>query len=238
MIDAFLNFIYPPLCQICRGQRASSAEGYVCSECWAGVRFITPPFCQRCGLPYEGAISTDEFQCENCRDLNFTFSSARSAVHANGLMLDVIHRYKYKSALWFEPFLAGLLVRQAAPVLQGEKWDAIVPVPLHRAKEREREFNQAARLARHLSAATGLPVRHGLVRRVKPTNTQTRLTRPQRAANVAGAFAFAAPARLAGENIVLLDDVLTTGATTDACARALREGGAGRIGVWTLARGA
>jgi ComF family protein len=238
MIDAALNFFYPPLCQICRERRASAAEGYVCVDCWSGVRFIAPPFCQQCGLPYEGDISAREFQCDNCKDTAWAFATARSAVRANPVILDVIHRYKYNGALWFEPFLADLLVREAASALQAEKWDFIAPVPLHATKQREREFNQAARLAKHLGKATGIAVHQGLVRRDKPTNTQTVLTRPARAANVAGAFAYAGGEPLRGAKIVLLDDVLTTGATTNACARALRRGGAGKICVWTLARGA
>lgn len=237
MLDAALNFLYPPLCQLCRERRASAAAGYVCGDCWGGVRFIAPPFCQKCGLPYEGAISPGLFQCENCKGVDWAFTSARSAVHANRLVLGVIHQYKYNHALWFEPFLADLLTRQAAPLLPRGQWDCLVPVPLHPAKHRDREFNQAARLGRTLSAATGIPLEVSLVRRVRPTGTQTRLTRPERAANVARAFA-ACDSRVAGRRIVLLDDVLTTGATTNACARALRQGGAAEVCVWTLARGA
>jgi ComF family protein len=238
MFDAALNFIYPPVCQVCREKRSSAAEGYVCPDCWRGIRFIAPPFCQQCGLPYDGDISAPEFQCENCKDMTWAFASARSAVRANQLILDIVHRYKYNGALWFEPFLADLLVREAAPALRAEKWDFIAPVPLHATKQREREFNQAARLGQYLSDATGIPVDTNLVRRVKPTNTQTVLTRPARAANVANAFSYSGSKPLRGEKIVLIDDVLTTGATTTACADALRQGGAGKICVWTLARGA
>jgi ComF family protein len=164
------------------------------------------------------------------------FRSARSAVLADGLMLDVIHRYKYNRALWFEPFLAGLLISRAAPALASETWHYIVPVPLFPVKKREREFNQAERLAARLGRAANIEVNKGLLRRVKPTVTQTRLTREQRAANVREAFAFCGGKKLHGEKIVLLDDVLTTGATTNACARALRKAGAGEICVWTAAR--
>jgi len=238
MFDAVLNFFYPPACQVCRECRSSAPEGYVCSACRSGVRFITPPYCEQCGLPYDGDISAPAFRCENCKDISWAFVSARSAVRANNLILDVIHRYKYNGSLWFEPFLADLLVREAAPVLRAEKWDFIVPVPLHAAKQREREFNQAARLACHLSDATDVPVHADLVKRIKPTETQTALNRPARAANVADAFAFAGRGPLHGEKIVLIDDVLTTGATTNACAAMLRRAGADRVCVWTLARGA
>jgi len=112
-----------------------------------------------------------------------------------------------------------------------------VPIPLHATKEREREFNQAERLARRLSRATGIPVARGLVRRVVATRTQTRLSREERIANVRHAFAMGKGKRLDGERIVLLDDVFTTGATSSACARVLRAAGAGEVCVWTVARG-
>lgn len=235
-LDAALNLFYPPACQICSNERATVDEGFVCRSCWHGVRFVQRPFCERCGLPYEGSI-TNEFECTNCREIQLHFSTARSAVIANPLILEVIHHYKYNRALWFEPFLAGLLVQQARPLLQRDSWDMIVPVPLHPVKQREREFNQADRLARHLGAATGLPVRNRLIRRVAPTRTQTLLSRQERADNVRRAFAPCRETSLAGARVVVLDDVMTTGATTSACARVLRKMGAADVCVWTVARG-
>ncbi len=235
-LNAGLSFFYPQVCQICNAHRAAPNEGYVCADCWTDVRFIKPPFCERCGLPYEGEI-TSAFECSNCREMDLHFSSARSATVARGMMLDVIHRYKYSRALWFEPFLADLLIRQAQPVLEKEKWDWIVPVPLHRLKKREREFNQAERLANRLSRATKIPVNANLLERVEFTRTQTQLTRPQRAANVRNAFRLGNGQKVRGEKIILIDDVMTTGATTSACAKILQKAGASEICVWTVARG-
>ena len=236
-LDAALNWFYPPVCQICGEERAEAAQGCVGPACRGGVKYVRAPYCERCGLPFEGEMS-QPFECANCQEVTLHFRSARSAVVANSLMLDVIHRYKYSRSLWFEPFLAGLLIASAAPALAAEAWDFIVPVPLYPVKKREREFNQAERLAARLGRAVKIPVNAGLLRRVKPTMTQTKLTREQRAANVHQAFAFCGPQKLTGEKIVLLDDVLTTGATTNACARALRRAGAGEICVWTVARAA
>jgi ComF family protein len=148
-----------------------------------------------------------------------------------------LHRYKYQRALWFEPFLGDLLVESARTALAGEKWDLMVPIPLYPTKEREREFNQAERMARRLSGATGIPLDDRLVRRILPTLTQTVLTRAERMANVRRAFAPVRGRRLTGERIVLVDDVFTTGATTSACAKVLRGLGAGEVCVWTVARG-
>lgn len=235
--QAGLTFLYPDVCQVCHEKRATASEGYVCSECWRNVRFVVPPMCDRCGLPFEGEIS-DRFECGNCRELDLSFSTARSAVAAKGMVLDIIHRWKYSRAFWFEPFLANLLIREAAPALTDGSWHGIVPVPLHPAKQAEREFNQAEHLARHLSIATGIPLRDGWLRRINATLTQTRLTRAERTKNMADAFAgSAAPAEIRGKRLVVVDDVLTTGATTSACAAVLRACGAEEVCVWTVARG-
>lgn len=235
--EAALGLVYPDVCQVCHVLAATPAEGYVCGECWRNVRFIVPPLCDRCGTPFEGEIS-GQFDCANCEELNLQFSSARSAVAAKGMVLDIIHRWKYSGAIWFEPFLSGLLIREARPGLEGGRWDFIVPVPLHSVREREREFNQAEHLAKALGAATGIPVRDDLVRRVQVTVTQTTLSRAERAENMDGAFGPGSSSTEArGRRIVLIDDVLTTGATTSACAGALRACGAEEVCVWTVARG-
>jgi ComF family protein len=231
-----LGFLYPECCQFCQKARATAAEGFVCAACRAQVKHVERPYCHRCGLPHDGALTT-EFQCSNCRDVDLHFSTARAAAVYDGLVREVIHRYKYQRALWFEPFLAGLLVRAAAPALQANRPSCVVPVPLHPVKEREREFNQAARLADRLARALQVPLNTHLLRRVSFTMTQTALTRVQRAANMHAAFALQPGARVKGLTIVLVDDVLTTGATTNACARVLRAAGAAEVCVWTAARG-
>jgi ComF family protein len=235
-LNVALAFFYPEVCQLCETERATAKDGFVCARCWSQVRFIRSPFCERCGLPGPGDLTTP-FACANCRELELPFCSARSAVIARGVVREAVHRYKYSRALWFENFLADLLIREAAPVLRGQNWDWIMPVPLHATKQRAREFNQAERLAARLAAAVGIPLNKNLLRRVRPTATQTRLTRQQRAANMRGAFAVRPGARLQGERVVLVDDVFTTGATTSACAQALRGAGAGDVCVWTVARG-
>jgi competence protein ComFC len=235
-LNTGLGFLYPEICQLCESERATAGDGFVGPACWREVSFIRPPFCERCGLRFEGDFTTS-FECTNCREMELNFSSARSAVVAKTVVLEAIHRFKYQRALWFENFLADLLAREAAPVLRGQKWDFIVPVPLHPLKQREREFNQTEILARHLSDATTIPLNTKLLRRVTSTMTQTSLTKQQRAENMRRAFAVRDHAKLSGEKIVLVDDVFTTGATTSACAKALRAAGAGEVCVWTVARG-
>ena len=234
--DASLGFFYPEVCQLCEAEPATARDGFVGARCRSQVRFIQPPFCDRCGLPFAGDLTTP-FECANCREMELRFTSARSAVVARGVVREAIHRFKYQRQSWFEGFLAGLFLREAVPALRGQNWNLIVPVPLHSVRQREREFNQAERLALRLSDALKIPLNPGLLRRVTPTATQTRLTRQERAANMRGAFARRPGARLNGERVVLVDDVFTTGATTSACAQVLRAAGAGDVCVWTAARG-
>jgi ComF family protein len=235
-LNAALGFFYPEVCQLCGAARAAPAAGYVCAACRAQARFVEPPWCERCGRPFAGALTTP-FECSACLEAGWHFGAARSAVEAREGVLEAIHRYKYGRALWLEPFLAGLFLERAAPALAQEHWDGLVPVPLHPTKQREREFNQAERLARRLSRATGIPLRRRLLRRVLPTQTQTKLSREERMANVRQAFALRRGTSLRGQRLVLVDDVFTTGATTSACARPLLEAGAAAVSVWTLARG-
>lgn len=235
--ESALTLFYPDICQYCQESRATRAEGYVCSHCWRHIRFIVPPICDRCGLPFEGDIS-DVFECANCREMELQFVHARSAVAAKDMVLEIIHRWKYQRHLWFEPFIAALLVREAVPALRAQGWDLIVPVPLHSQKQAEREFNQAEHLAAHLGPAVALPVNARVVRRVTPTRTQTQLSRRERSENMRRAFAPGPEAAAArGKRIVLIDDVLTTGATTSACAQVLKASGAREVCVWTVARG-
>ena len=253
-VNAVLALVYPECCQICRKARATPAEGFVCAGCRQDVRFIEAPFCRRCGMPFQGQIN-QEFECSNCLDVVWHFEYARAAVHAKGVVLDVIHRYKYTRQLWFEPFLAGLLSSVAcgtspfgmksrpgsgatpAPALISEvDWDLLIPVPLHPVKEREREFNQAVRLARRLCRVSGIPTDCKVLRRVIQTRTQTHLSREERLQNVRNAFELRKGADLSGKRVILIDDVLTTGATTNACAEVLRGGGASKVCVWTVAR--
>jgi competence protein ComFC len=233
--DAALSFIYPDVCQLCRARRATRSEGYVCLSCREDVHVIQAPFCDRCGLPFEGDI-TNHFECGNCREMELHFTSARSAVAARGAVLDVIHRYKYDGQIWFEEFLADLFVRGARDWFKEHAVDGLLPVPLFGVKERERGFNQAERLAYRLGQGVNVPVDVRLLQRVLPTPSQTRLSREQRADNMRHAFQLRRREGIKGATFVLIDDVFTTGATTSACARLLMNAGAKQVTVWAVAR--
>ncbi len=235
-LNPLAGLFYPNVCQLCEKEPATKAEGYVGKQCREDVKFLQAPMCDRCGLPFAGDI-TQRFECTNCKELDLAFKWSRASVAAEGTVLEVIHRFKYTRELWFEPFLVELWLAGAKETLKTERFDALVPVPLHPHKQREREFNQADRLARAIGKEVGLPVRRNLIERVVATRTQTRLDRKDRAENVRKAFSMRKSLRLNGERLLVIDDVLTTGATTSACARTLLDGGAGEVCVWTVARG-
>lgn len=238
-LDAALGFFYPNVCQLCGDNRATAAEGYVCESCCSkpsGLKWLEPPFCAKCGTPFEGEIGI-AFECGNCAELDLKFDYARATVELTDLTREVIHRFKYNQALWFEPFLKKLLLTKAVPELRESRWDMVVPVPLHPVKRREREFNQAERIGRLLADALVVPLRCDILKRVVPTSTQTRLTRRERAENVKNAFCYKPKLPISGARVILVDDVLTTGATCGACAKVLKENGAADVAVWTVARG-
>jgi ComF family protein len=237
--ETFLRAVFPHVCEICGEREAGPAESYICGHCRThprAIKPVRPPICKICGLWYEGEITTD-FVCRNCYDLTLEFTSARAAVQFTGLAREVIHRFKYGRNEWYEPFLAELLIEAAVPELRLEPVDLIVPIPLHARKQRGRGFNQAERLAAHLSAAINVPFDATLLQRVRDTNSQAGLDRDDRIENIRGAFQYSGAAPLKGQRVLLIDDVLTTGLTASACAKELRKNGAGEVRVWTVARG-
>ncbi len=173
----------------------------------------------------------------NCGDLQFSFDFATSAYRSRGVVRDLIHQFKYNRQVHLRHLLARMLCEGFRDVrLDDLRPDAIVPVPLHPTRKREREFNQAEVLALLAGKRLGLPVEDCL-RRTRYTLTQTHFHREERFGNLEGAFALKPGARVEGRVLALVDDVLTTGSTADACARVLREAGASAVIVITVARG-
>lgn len=238
-VRAGVSLVYPEVCDLCGREPAGPAEGFVGQACRSmpgHLKRIDPPYCDRCGLPHAGEI-LGEYVCGNCSGVELGFRRARAALESTPFLLEVIHRYKYGKAVWLEGFLAAHLVEAAAEEVLAEGCDGIVPVPLHPGREREREFNQAERLAVHLARATGLPLENRLLRRRAATRSQALLDRRERSKNVAGAFEVRGDRSLDGRRLVVVDDVLTTGATTSAVGAVLRRAGAADVVVWTVARG-
>ncbi|HLK85989.1 MAG TPA: ComF family protein [Candidatus Binataceae bacterium] len=238
MLRYLLNFLYPPRCAACDMPLPVDTMRRVCIECIAAVEPPRPPLCLICGAPL-GTSAEDE-HCGHCRIARPAFDSARAlARYASGpdrenSVAALLRRHKYGLDQALGRALAEYL--DAAPAMEPGAYDVIIPVPLHRARLRWRGFNQAALLGAALARRLECPLDVATLARVRATPPQTARDRIQRARNVHRAFTVRRPARVASRRVLLVDDVMTTGATADECARVLREAGARRIDVFTLAR--
>ena len=230
--DALLSVLIAPACASCDELLAQPTRGPVCDRCWQSIRPVTPPLCDRCGdsLPTWRTVSTTLACCARCRRTSRALDRARSVGVYDGALRAIVHALKYDGRRSLARPLAEMMRERAAEVLDGAA--CVVPVPLHPSRRRHRGFNQARDLSRHI----GLPVVQAL-RRTRNTATQTGLSSARRHRNVRDAFAPTRVARrLAGLTVVLIDDVSTTGATLDACARALKGAGVKEVRGLTAAR--
>lgn len=230
---AGLDVLLPPLCFGCGG--AVEGRAALCPACWRKTRFLAAPVCESCGLPFEadpgpGAV------CGECARAAPPFARARAAFVYDEASRGLILGFKHGDRTDAAPVFALWLMRAGADLLPGAQ--LIVPVPLHWTRLFARRFNQAALLAHEVGRLAGIPVSTAALVRRRRTPSQGKLGRSARQRNLAGAFAVP-PARrgaLMGKRVLLVDDVLTTGATANACARVLLAAGASAVDVLTLAR--
>ncbi len=229
---AALDTLYPPTCLACRA--ATDAHGALCPRCWQAMRFIERPFCERLGTPFEQDLGEGLLSPQAMADPP-VFSRARAVARfEDGPARTLTHRLKYSDRAELARPLARWMARAGADVLADA--DLIAPVPLHPWRLWRRRFNQAAALAAEVSRQTGKPCDLAALLRVKATRSQVGLSRAQRAENLQGAFRVADSAAIRGMNVVLIDDVLTSGATANAASRALLRAGAKRVDVLVFAR--
>lgn len=231
-VDAVLSVLIAPSCAACESLLEHPTQGPVCPLCWASILPLTPPLCEQCGdpLPTWRAISVPLARCPRCRRTPRVVDRARAVGAYHGALRAIVHAFKYEGRRSLARPLADLMRRRGIDVLAGAS--CVIPVPLHASRRRQRGFNQANDLARRLD----LPVVPAL-RRVRATATQTDLPAAQRHRNVRDAFAVTRSASTLGRGIVVLvDDVSTTGATLEACARVLKEAGVKEVRALTAAR--
>ena len=229
--DALLSVFLAPACAACERPLEEPTRGPVCGGCWAAVVPITPPVCEACGdpLPSWRIISLECSRCPRCRRRESVVTRGRAIGAYDGSLRAIVHALKYDGRRSLARPLGAMLADYGSSVLDGA--DVAVPVPLHRSRRRARGFNQAAEIARHLP----MPAAH-VLRRIRATPSQTDLPAAKRHANVRNAFALRRRADVSGLVVVLVDDVSTTGATLDACARVLLAAGAREVRALTVAR--
>jgi ComF family protein len=231
--SALLNLLFPPQCLSC--DALVPTHGTLCLTCWQKVSFITEPFCACCGLPFEFALG-DGALCGECLREHPPFSRARAALRYDEHSKSLILKLKYHDQSYLSRIYGAWLAKAGAEMLAAS--DVIVPVPLHYWRFVSRRYNQSALLAQSLSKACGLPCLPDGLLRTRKTASQAGLTRAQRFDNVRGAFTANRKhaAKLAGKSVLLVDDVMTTGATLEQCCKALLKAGASTVNVLTLAR--
>jgi len=231
--DGLLAMLLAPACAACNALLSRPSHGPVCSACWNAIGRFTPPLCSRCGDPLASwRLLDDAGRCSPCRRRRSALTASRAIGAYDGTLRAIVHAFKYEGCRSLSVGLGARLRESAADLLAGA--EIVVPVPLHRRRRRTRGYNQARELAGRL----GVPVVEAL-RRVRATPSQTDLPAEARHDNVRNAFALtrwpAAPT-LEGLRIVIVDDVSTTGATIEACARVLRAAGAADVSAVTAAR--
>src|SRR3954463_9435548 len=227
-----LDVALPTLCVACREPVAGVG---VCAECWAKLSFIAPPLCPRLGIPFVSDPGPDLLSMEAIANPP-AYTRARAAVRYDDVARTLVHALKYQDRTDLAPAMGRWMARAGRELLA--EADVLVPVPLHWRRGWSRRYNQSGALARVIERHSGVRVISNALRRIRPTAQQIGLSRAQRAANVQGAFRVAPEQshQIAGRRVVLVDDVLTSGATTDACARALLRAKAAQVDVLVFAR--
>lgn len=240
MLSALLNglvgLIYPNKCLACKKKLPSEIkENFICSACWGQIKLNAPPFCHCCGR-HLAKNNLAKNICSSCQKTMLHFDRAFSPCLYEGVIKDLIHEFKYKK----KDYLAGSLSRIMIDFIEEYTLpvsfvDLVVPVPLHKIRLREREFNQAKLLSEHIAKKFNKDLFDDGLVRLRNTRTQTEMENLERFQNVKDTFALNEPGRVKHKNILLIDDVLTTGATCSEAALTLKNAGANIVFVMTLA---
>lgn len=218
--SSLVDLVFPPVCQVC-GQRSCIA---LCAACLQEVQFLEPPWCPRCGRPFP-PLATGEGECADCRNHRRAFDLVRCVGPYEDPLRECVTALKYRGRIRLAEDLGRLLARRLEATLTEADVatpDCVVPVPLHWRRRWRRGYNQSLLLGRELARAFGgLELAPVLVRR-RHTRPQTKLDRRARLANLRGAFSLRRHAKVAGKHVLVVDDVMTTGATLNECAKVLK----------------
>lgn len=237
LLGYVFDSLYPRQCAVeACGSSHIAPQRHLCWECRAKIQLYTQSLCRCCGYFIEKQV-THDFVCGNCLKLRPHFDKARSAGRFDGVLRELVHNFKYNNALWLKQDLVDLLEGALQAHFEVSAVDLVLPVPLHSLRKRERSYNQADLLGRTLAKRINRSYDQHVLVRQRATGTQTSLNAAQRRRNVLGAFHVRRPAWVAGRVVLVVDDVMTTGATLSECARMLKKAGARQVWVLTVARG-
>lgn len=233
--DLLLHVLFPRVCFACGRDMPFGEHAPLCQNCEKALRFPGPLVCRRCGVPLKDG-GAHCFHCRGSKADGYACKIIRSAWVFSPVSRGVIHALKYSGYTQVADYLGAAMLKRFKTYPELASADVLVPVPLHPKKERQRGYNQSVLLARSFGRRLGLPVLETALARCRNTPSQTKLNRSGRLTNMDGAFVCTDAASVKGKIVLLVDDVATTGATLEGCARALRAGGAKRVMAYTLAR--
>lgn len=235
--SSILDIIYPPVCPGCQLAILDHHQ-FICETCEKQLTPFEPPVCNRCGhtLGIDDPVDRDG-TCIECPPKPIGFKQARSVLsYDDDVVKELIHLLKYKYITSLAIPLGEILNEGFEKYFAKQQFDCIAPVPLHKKRLREREFNQSELIAKHISAQHQIPIQNNLIDRIRPTSPQAHLHPKQRQNNVKGAFACKPSSGVAGLKILVIDDVMTTGATVNEVCLELKKHGAKAVYALTLAR--
>ncbi|MCM8791580.1 MAG: ComF family protein [Candidatus Omnitrophica bacterium] len=233
ILDTILNIVYPPRCLICKKSISVEQRGKpICQICQNSIKKNLPPFCRYCSKHTEDDLPI----CSNCQNKNFYFDEAFSACVYEGVIKDIIHQFKYKNKDYLGKFLAEILIEFINTYkLPIREFDFVTAVPLHSTKMRQREYNQSLILARYIAKNFKVTLLKDALYKTKNTTSQTELDSQARLKNVIDSFRLNHKINFTDKSILLIDDVLTTGATSSEIARIFKSAGVRRVAVLVLA---
>jgi ComF family protein len=234
-LDNISAIIFPPQCLACEEIINSPANPAFCGHCREKIRFITGSICPVCGKPFWNSPAVSHI-CGSCLENRPYFIQARAVANFETIIMEAIHRFKYGRNISLGNALGSFMADFHFPDFDFTEYTLLIPVPLHIKRLRERGFNQSLLLAYKLGGKYKLPVNFSLIKRRKATLTQTGLNKTEREENIKGAFVVIDEKKVCDENIILIDDVYTTGATINECAKTLLKTGAQKVAALTLAR--
>ncbi len=235
-MDGLLDLVYPPICTICRHHPVTNpVYTGVCHSCAKALPLSRPPFCLTCSRPLSAPV--EHPRCLNCRKYHPHFDFAWGAAPYHDHLRRMIHRFKYHQKIYYRFIMAEMMCAYLQRYqLDIQQFDGLIPIPLSATRQRERGYNQAELLARELEKRLRIRCLSNVLVRKRHTPTQTSLSRKERWTNIEGAFRIKSSKRLNQKNILLIDDLLTTGATASAAAHIIKEEtDASTVAVFTLA---
>ena len=233
LLDSFLDFFFPARCFVCRKEIFPTQN--ICKTCSSQIKYISSPICIQCGIPFGSKIGRNHL-CGDCSTSELYFSKARAVGYYEGVLQEAIHQFKYNKKTFLAKHLGALMANYDLDSFDFKSYDSMIPVPLHFKRLRERGFNQALSLARYIGKRYDTPVDFKSLRRIRWEAPQINLGKIERARNVKGAFVLYYKSRFKDKDILIIDDVYTSGATVNECAKVLKKAGVASVDVFTLSR--